>query len=153
MKYGIYSEMDNETTRAIFKNKRIPEKNMFHINNLSELLRRVGNNDTVVVISITRFRSILQFGRFARYCRENGVALNAIEEPYLDIGNGRVWKNSVENQLINVAEVEIQLKRHLGNAMRLNNPQWQVIHRGIEMQNLAMVSKIYSADGVMKRGS
>ncbi len=81
-----------------------------------------------------------------------GVSLRIIGQPYLDIANGKIWKSSVELQLANMAELEMQLKYHLGHSLRLSNNQWNIINRSLEIQNLAIASKIYSPDGIMRRG-
>lgn len=151
MKYGLYSDLDNNATKVIFKEKKIPAKNMIHIKNGQVLEHSLSEKDDCYIMSINRFMSVTQFYRFVILCQERGVSLHLINEPYLDVGNGKTLKRQMVSQIMQMIQIEYELKKHLGRHMRLTNEQWGVINRSIEIQNLEILSGIYSADGILKR--
>ena len=89
MIYGFVSSMDGETTRVLFRSKKIPMQNIFHSGGLGKLVEVLKDGDVVYVISCTRFSSVNQVYGFAKLCHERGVTVHFVAEPYLDIGNGK----------------------------------------------------------------
>ena len=61
MVYGIVSQVDNATTRAYFKNKRVPDVNVVYITQLASLVQMLKSGDVVFVVSVNRFASVSQF--------------------------------------------------------------------------------------------
>ena len=64
MIYGIVSQVDDATTRAYFKNKRVPDANVVHIVQLPSLLQVLKSGDVVFVVSVNRFTTVSQFFQF-----------------------------------------------------------------------------------------
>ena len=58
MVYGIVSQVDDATTSAYFKSKRVPDVNVMHITQLPSLLQMLKSGDVVFVVSVNRFWSV-----------------------------------------------------------------------------------------------
>ena len=71
MVYGIVSQVDDATTRAYFKNKRVPDVNVVHITQIASLLQMLKSGDVVFVVSVNRFWSVSQFFQFGKFCMSN----------------------------------------------------------------------------------
>lgn len=106
MIYGIISQVDDATTRAYFKNKRVPDVNVVYITQIASLVQMLKSGDVVFVVSVNRFWSVSQFFQFGKFCMANGVSLHLLAQPYLDLGNGKHWKPSVVSQMMRMVEVE-----------------------------------------------
>ncbi len=95
MVYGIVSEKDNETTRTVFRSKKIADTDIYPVTKLDLLVPRLKAGDTVICISVDRFLSVSQYVVFSEKVLNAGVSLRIMEQPYLDIGNGKHWRSSV----------------------------------------------------------
>lgn len=153
MIYGIISQADNATTRAYFKNKRVPDANVVHIVQLPSLLQVLKSGDVVFVVSINRFWSVSQFFQFGKFCMSNGVFLHLLAQPYLDISSGKHWKPSAVNQMAQMVDEERRAIARMSNACQYTNTYWEFLCRTFEVMNLEVLAHTFSADGVLKRGS
>ena len=104
MFYGIISQADDATTRAYFKNKRVPDANVVHIIQLPSLMQMLKSGDVVFVVSVNRFWSVNQFLQFGKFCMANGISLHLLAQSYLALGNGKHWKPSVMSQMMRMVE-------------------------------------------------
>lgn len=153
MVYGLISQLDDATTQAVFRSKRIASENIYYRPQLSELFSRVKTGDAIYCISINRFSSVNQLWSVGKICMERGVSLRFIAQPYLDLGNGKHWKPSVVKQIQSMVEVERRAKAHLTEGFRMTREQWDYLYTTLEIMNLEVLAHTFSADGILKRGS
>ena len=52
-----------------------------------------------------------------------------------------------------MVESEQKAKQMMVNGFKMNDSQWEYTFRCFEMMNLDILSHVFSADGVLKRGS
>jgi hypothetical protein len=152
MVYGLISGLDNETTVAVFNSKGITEENVFSCCLLGELIQRLKKGDTVYSISINRFETVSQLLVFGKICMGRGISLHFICQPYLDLGNGKQWKNSIVAQMQCAVNAERCAKGRMAQGFKMSKEQWEYVFRCFEIMNLEILAKIYSGDGIMKRG-
>lgn len=152
MIYGVISDLDNETTRILFREKKIPNTNVVPSQQLGELVKRLRTGDTVYAISINRFYNVWQLFIFGRFCMAHGISLRFSSQPYLDIVNGKHWKNTVIEHIKYISEMELYCKGRLQQAFRMNNAQWDFLFGCIEYMNLEVLAHTFDSDGVLKRG-
>ena len=153
MVYGFISSLDDETTKAFFRSKRISVNNIYSTGGLGALAEDLKTGDVVYVISCNRFASVRQVYTFARFCADRGIILHFVAEPYLDIGNGKTWRPVVASTIASMVESEQKAKQMMVNGFKMNDSQWEYTFRCFEMMNLDILSHVFSADGVLKRGS
>lgn len=153
MVYGLISKLDNETTLDVFRGKKIQEENIAALYQLSELSRRLKKGDTVYTMGANRFGSISQLFVFGRFCMANGVSLRFIGQPYLDITNGKYWKDSIIWQMERSRSIEFACKRALVQRFRMSNNQWNFLYQCIEEMNLEVLAHTFNPDGILKRGN
>ena len=111
------------------------------------------SGDVVYVVSVNRFCTVSQFLNFGKYCMANGVSLHILAQPYLDLGNGKHWKPAVMSQMMKMVEIERQATGKMAQGFRMTNEQWDYVYRCFELMNLDILAHLFSADGVLKRGS
>lgn len=153
MVYGFVSRLDDETTRTIFRSKKVPMQNIYQTGGLSKLVEVLQSGDVVYVISCNRFTSVNQVYAFAKLCYERGVTLHFLAEPYLDIGKGKVWRPVVMDMIQNMYESECKAKGRMVQNFKMTNEQWDFLFECFERFNLDILSHMFSANGVLKRGS
>ena len=153
MVYGIISVMDDETTKAVFKSKKILAENIVASNQLERLAHVLKTEDVVYVVSVNRFYSVAQLFSFVQGCQSRGVALHFVAQPYLDIGNGKYWRPSIRNLLVIVQKIEYSIKTQMTQRMNLSKTQWECVYRYLEIMNLEVLAHIFSSDGILRRGS
>lgn len=153
MFYGIVSQVDDATTRAFFKNKKVPDTNVVYSTQLSSLAQVLKAGDAVFVVSVNRFATVSQFLNFGKFCMANGVSLHLLAQPYLDISSGKHWKPAFVNQMMQMVEVERRAIGHMVQNFRMTNEQWEYVYRCFEVMNLEVLGQIFASDGVLKRGS
>ena len=90
---------------------------------------------------------------FARFCHERGIVLHFVAEPYLDIGNGKQWRPAVAKVIASMVESEQKAKVMMAQGFKMSDSQWEYTYRCFEMMNLDILAHLFSADGVLKRGS
>ena len=90
---------------------------------------------------------------FARFCHERGIILHFVAEPYLDIGNGKQWRPTVAKVIASMVESEQKAKGMMAQGFKMSDSQWEYVYRCFEMMNLDILAHLFSADGVLKRGS
>ena len=153
MIYGFISSLDDETTKVFFRSKKIRGNNIYNAGSLGALTSVLQSGDVVYTVSCNRFASIRQVYTFARFCHERGIVLHFVAEPYLDIGNGMQWRPAVANAIRGMVESEYKAKARMAQGFRMSNEQWDYAYQCFEMMNLDILSHMFSADGVLKRGA
>lgn len=99
MIYGIISQKDNQTSLAYFKSKKISQGNLATSDRLQQLVNVLSAGDVLYVVSVDRFPSVNAFVTFAGIVLKTGASMKILEQPYLDIGNGKHYKASIEEHL------------------------------------------------------
>lgn len=99
MVYGIISVKDNQTSLSYFKSKKVSQNNLVTADRLKELANILSAGDVVHVVSVDRFPSVNAFVIFAGIVLKTGASMKILEQPYLDIGNGKHYKTSIEEHL------------------------------------------------------
>ena len=135
MIYGFISSLDDETTKVFFRSKKIRVNNIYNAGSLGALT------------------SVRQVYTFARFCHERGIVLHFVAEPYLDIGNGKQWRPAVAKVIASMVESEQKAKGMMAQGFKMSDSQWEYTYRCFEMMNLDILAHMFSADGVLKRGS
>ena len=153
MVYGIVSQLDDATTKAFFRSKKVAEENVAYSTQLSVLVKMLKSGDVVYVVSVKRFCTVSLFLNFGKYCMANGVSLRVLAQPYLDLGNGKHWRPAVMSQIMKMVEIERQATGKMAQGFRMTNEQWDYVYRCFEIMNLEVLAQIFSADGVLRRGS
>lgn len=153
MLYGLVSQMDDETSKVLFRSKKVSKDNLYYACNLAQLANVLKSGDTVYTVSCTRFASVNQVYQFAKFCSEHGVNLRFIAEPYLDIGSGKTWRASVARLVKSMAESEYKAKSMMYKGFKMVDAQWEYAYRCFEMMNLDILAHTFASDGVLHRGS
>lgn len=152
MNYGMVSDAMMQSEVTVMRGRRILNDNIYPVCNCEVLVSRLGHGDTVTIASIIMFESISQFVLFARAVVKAGANLKILEQPYLEVGNGRYWRDAIvrdinyritlEKEMLNV----LLQKIHMDNSARLS------IARHLAKFDLAVMAKNYSMDGILRRG-
>lgn len=153
MVYGIISNLDDVTTRELFRCKRILEDNIIHINFIHELVKQLKSGDAVFVVSVNRFLTVSQFLNFGKFCMAHGVSLHLLSQPYLDLSSSKHWKPAFIEQMAQMVAVEMNAKKHMVQGFKMSNEQWDYVFRCFEIMNLEVLGEIFASDGVLKRGN
>lgn len=153
MVYGIVSQLDDVTTLEFFRSKKVSKENVVHISQISTLANVLNFGDVVFVVSVNRFLSVSQFLNFGKLCMNKGICLRLLAQPYLDITNGKQWKNSVIRQMTHMVNVERRAIGRMAQGAKYTNEFWEYLCRSFEIMNLEVLAQIYATDGIMKRGS
>ena len=153
MIYGIVSEKDNETTRTVFRSKKITDDNqIYSISQLGVLVERLQLDDILYCISVDRFLSVSQYVVFCEKVLHAGASLRCLEQPYLDIGNGRHWRSSVVSQLNTMVRAEGVTANRLYSVLELSDKGRCYVSRCIVDMSISILAKTYSSDGILHRG-
>lgn len=153
MVYGLVSQLDNENTMIFFRGKKIQEENIADSYHLSELARHLKRGDAVYTMSVKRFNNLTHLLNFGRFCMVNGVELNFMAQPYLDIGKGKHWKDSIIWQIERARAIESACKGALVQRFKMSNEQWNFLYSCIEEMNLEVLAHTFNPDGILKRGN
>lgn len=152
MVYAIISEKDNQTSHAYFKSRKIAQSNYVPITRLQQLAQVLGAGDAVYVVSVDRFPSVGVFLLFAKAVLKVGASMRILEQPYLDIGNGKHYKASIEEHLSVLAGVESANGSRLVSALKLNSAGNQYVSKCITEITIGILAETYASDGILHRG-
>lgn len=153
MVYAIISEKDSQTSLAYFKSKKIPQGNYVHVSRLQQLTQKLSAGDMVHVVSADRFPSVGVFVTFADVVLKAGASMKILEQPYLDIGNGKHYRPSVEEQLKVLAGLESANGNRLLGALKLTATGKDYVTRCVTDITLGILAKTYASDGILHRGN
>ena len=90
---------------------------------------------------------------FAGIILKTGASMRILEQPYLDIGNGKHYKASIEAHLQVLAGVESANANRLVTALKLTDAGKEYVIRCVTDISLGMLAKTYASDGVLRRGN
>lgn len=153
MVYGIISAKDNQTSLAYFKSKKVSQGNMVTADRLQQVANVLSAGDVIHVVSVDRFPSVNAFVIFAGIILKTGASMRILEQPYLDIGNGKHYKASIEAHLQVLAGVESANANRLVTALKLTDAGKEYVIRCVTDISLGMLAKTYASDGVLRRGN
>lgn len=97
--YAIISGKDNQTSLAYFKSKKISQNNRVPVARLKQLVQVLSAGDVVHVVSVDRFPSVGVFVAFVDAVLKAGAIMKILEQSYLDVGNGKYYRQSVAEHL------------------------------------------------------
>ena len=152
MNYGIISEKDDKTGLAYLKSKKVPEVNVVHVSRLDVLLARVVAGDSIYVISVNRFPSVTRFLVLAEAVLHAGVSLRILEQPYLEVGNGKHFRPAVAEHLNTLVCLEKSCVRRLVSTFSFNLSGKDYVADSIAEITVGILAKTYSSDGILHRG-
>ncbi len=148
MVYGIISAKDNNTSLAFFKSKKVSQGNLVTADRLQQLANTLRAGDVVYVVSVDRFPSVNAFVMFAGIILKTGASMKILEQPYLDVGNGRHYKASVEEHLKVLAGLESANASRLIGALKLTDAGKGYVSRCITDITIGILAKTYASDGI-----
>ena len=152
MIYGIVSEKDDKTSLAYLKSKKVAEVNIIHVSRLDVLLARVVAGDSIYVISVNRFPSVSRFVAFADAVLQEGVSLRILEQPYLEVGNGKHFRPAVAEHLNMLVFLERSNAQRLLSTFTFNASGKEYAADCIADITVGILAKTYSSDGILHRG-
>lgn len=153
MVYGIASAKDNPTSLAFFKSKKVSQSNLVTADKLQQLANIITAGDVLHVVSVDRFPSVNAFVTFAGIVLKKGASMKILDQPYLDIGNGKHYKASVEEYLKVLAELESANVSRLMGALKLTDAGKEYVIRCVTDISIGILAKTYASDGILHRGS
>ncbi|KAB1438067.1 hypothetical protein [Candidatus Galacturonibacter soehngenii] len=152
MNHGIVSEKDDRTSLAYLKSKKVADVNIIHVSRLDVLLSRLVAGDTVYVISVDRFPSVSRFVAFAEAVLHAGVSLRILEQPYLEVGNGKHFRPAVAEYLNTLVFFERSCVQRLFSFFSFNMAGKDYVADCIANVTVGILAKTYSSDGILHRG-
>lgn len=153
MVYAIISEKDNQTSLAYFKSKKIPQGNYVRVSSLQLLAQKLTAGDVVYVVGIDRFSSVGVFVAFADSVLKAGASMKILEQPYLDIGNGKHYRPSVEEHLKTLVALESANGNRLLASLKLTATGMDYVARCVTDITVGILAKTYASDGILHRGN
>lgn len=152
MTYGIVSEKDDKTGLAYLRSKKVADVNIIPVTRLDVLLSRTVEGDIVYVISVDRFPSVSRYVAFADVVLKAGVSLRILEQPYLEVGNGKHFRPAVAEHLNMLVNLERSNAQRLISAFPLNVAGKDYVADCIADITVGILSKTYASDGILHRG-
>lgn len=153
MMYAIISEKNGQTSLAYFKGKKIPQGNYVPVSRLQRLVKVLNVGDVVHVISTDRFPSAGVFMAFADAVLKAGASMKIMEQPYLNIGNGKHYKASVEEHLRVLVRLESANGNRLLGSLKLTATGKDYVARCVTDITVGILAKTYASDGILHRGN
>ena len=152
MVYGIVSAKDNQTSLAYFKSKKVSQGNLVTADKLQQLANVITAGDVIHVVNVDRFPSVNAFVTFTGIVLKTGASMKILEQPYLDIGNGKHYKASVGEHLKVLAGLEsVNISRLIG-ALKLTDAGKEYVIRCVTDISIGILAKTYASDGILHRG-
>lgn len=153
MVYGIISAKDNQTSLAYFKSKKVSQGNLVTTDRLQQLANVLTAGDVIHVVSVDRFPSVNAFVIFAGIVLKIGASMKILDQPYLDVGNGKHYKSSIEEHLKVLVGLESANINRLVSAIKLTDAGKEYVIRCVTDVTIGMLAKTYASDGILHRGS
>lgn len=151
MTYGIVSEKDDNTSFVYLKSKKVADIHIIHVTRLDVLLTRFVTGDTVYVVSVDRFPSVSRFVAFAEAVLHAGVSLRILEQPYLEVGNGKHFRPTVAEYLNALVHLERQNAQRMFSTFSFNAAGKDYVADCIADITVGILAKTYSSDGILHR--
>lgn len=146
--YGIIT-MDQD--REIFSAHKIEGKNMYIINYIHSLLQKVSQGDTIMIRDVEIFGSVQQFYVFVLQLSNGGVALKILDQPYLNFGNGRQWKENTKNFVTSLMNIEKSYFGIIQKDFPFDERVRNLMTYRISRLMLNVLGMTFWKDGIMKK--
>lgn len=153
MVYAIVSEKDNQTSLAYFKSKKVLQNCFVHVSRIQQLAQALHMGDVVYVVSVNRFNSVGAFVSFAEMVLRRGASLKILEQSYLDIGNGKHYRQSIRLHLQTLAALESVNGNRLFGTLKLTATERDYVARCVTDITVGILAKTYATDGILHRGN
>ncbi|MCR4803355.1 MAG: hypothetical protein K5895_10205 [Lachnospiraceae bacterium] len=151
--YAIISEKDNQTSLAYFKSKKIPQNNRVPVARLKQLVQVLSAGDVVHVVSVDRFPSVGVFVAFVDAVLKAGAIMKILEQSYLDVGNGKYYRQSIAEHLKVLAALESANGNRLLDSLKLTSTGKDYVARCVTDITVGILAKTYASDGILHRGN
>ena len=152
MVYGLVRDMCDQTELSVMRSKRIPMGNIILVTQPNVLLARVNSGDVVWLVTVADFQSVTRFVELADRILRLGVQLRIVNEPYLEVGNGKHWRMSVREHVETLMALEQENAMKLRSAFRFTDRQRMYADGCIADITVGILSKTYASDGILHRG-
>ena len=152
MLFGVYAYGNVEMKREVLRGRKIKETELIHLSEVNKLFQRLSANDTVIVYTVKDFASVTMFSRFVSEVTKRGVSVKFINEHYLDVGNGKVWKDSVQAHINAMIGVEQYCYERLSRGLKLNKAASEFLADIIGGCSVSALSIAFCNDGILRRG-
>lgn len=152
MVYALVTEVDkNALAMQFLRSKNIPEQNVCLMSNVNGLNSILSQGDTVWVLDVDRFGSVILFWNFYQVCKKKGVAIKFLANPYLNCGGGKELKSNHEKFIKFLMSVEHKMYSDLSRVLRNADDSEIQIYAGHIAIN--MLAEVFCTEGIMKRTS
>ena len=152
MVFGVYAYGNIEMKREVLRGMKIKETELIHLSEATKLFQRLSSNDRVVVYSVKDFVSVNMFCRFVSEVLKRGASLKIVNEHYLDIGNGKVWKENVQAHINALCGVEQHCYERLSRGLKLNKAASEFLADVVGGCSVSALSVAFCNDGILRRG-
>ena len=153
MIYGLVRDLYDQLELNVMRSKRIPMSNLVLVTQPNELLSRISRGDVVWLVTVADFQSVTRFVVLADMLLRSGVQLRIVNEPYLEVGNGRHWRTSVREQVEMLVALEKISADRFFSSFAFNDAGKSYVRSCIADITVGILSKTYSSDGILHRGS
>ena len=155
MVYGlIHGAKDGSEVRALYRGKKIREENqLVSMEVIARFPYALKAGDVVYCVNVDYFASIAYLHDFCSKAVQRGAAVHFLAQPYLDVGNGKHWKNTVQQDTCCRMRLEREWIAYLFSRIALHDQGKRFVASCISAMNIQMVAKTYSSDGILKRGT
>lgn len=152
MVYGLVRDVYDQAELNVMRSKRIPMSNIVLVTQPNVLLAKLNRGDVVWLVTVADFQSVTRFVAFADMVLKLGVQLRIVNEPYLELGNGRHWRVSVREQVEMLVALEKASADRLFSAFAFNDVAKGYVRSCIADITVGILSMTYSSDGILHRG-
>lgn len=120
---------------------------------VQQLVQMLGSGDVVFVVSVDRFPSVGVFVTFADAVLKTGASMKILEQSYLDVGNGKHYRQSVEEHLKVLVGLESMNVNRLLGSLKLTVTGKDYVARCVTDITVGILAKTYASDGILNRGN
>lgn len=92
------------------------------------------------------------FCKFSAEVINKGASLKIVNEHYLDIGNGKAWRDSVKAHIKTLVDLERKCYERLVRGLKLNKASAQFLADIIGGYSVSVLPLAFCNDGILHRG-
>ncbi len=152
MIYAVVSNDDkNAVSMEFFSSKKIPLRNMHSVGSLNVLAEQLVLGDVVWVVDVNRFGSVITYWNFYQICKQKGVSIKFLANPYLNYAKDKRLKGSYEKLIVYMISVEQKITNDICRAF--NDVNVTEVQRYSGCISVNILGQIFSTDGILKRTS
>lgn len=151
MTYGLVNDTGSQTEIAVMKSKKISDGNIGTVSQIPALFSRLNCGDTIWIATVADFPSVSRFAVFADAVLKFGIVLRIVSEPYLEVGNGKHWRASIQNHIDRLVALESANAGRLFSFLELNQAGKDYVARCITDITIGILAKTYASDGILHR--